>query len=45
MHARRVHEFKAKLDTYRCRDGTSRVLLFFCMLQLGKYTHPNVQEF
>ena len=37
VHARTVHEFMAKLNTYRYGDGTAQAKLFIYMLQLGKY--------
>lgn len=35
---KKIHEFLAKVDHLRWRDGTVWILLLSCTSQLGKYT-------
>ena len=39
--AKNLHQLKEKLDIYRYRDRTTRVLLKSYILQAGKYNYVN----
>lgn len=42
VHVKTIHEFKAKLDYSRYKDGISRVYLLSHIPQLDKYIHTRM---